>query len=108
MEFEYLKIIKKEALKSKTSFLAQKERFESFALAAYFISLLLCFANRRKWISLEFESLNMIKQLTKQKEALKSKTSFFGAEGEIRTLASVSRPTPLAGAPRHQLEYFCV
>ncbi len=32
----------------------------------------------------------------------------FGAEGEIRTLASVSRPTPLAGAPRHQLEYFCV
>lgn len=30
----------------------------------------------------------------------------FGAEGEIRTLASVSRPTPLAGAPRHQLEYF--
>ena len=33
---------------------------------------------------------------------------FFGAEGEIRTLASVSRPTPLAGAPRHQLEYFCV
>lgn len=32
---------------------------------------------------------------------------YFGAEGEIRTLASVSRPTPLAGAPRHQLEYFC-
>ncbi len=33
--------------------------------------------------------------------------SFFGAEGETRTLAPVSRPTPLAGAPRHQLEYFC-
>ena len=31
----------------------------------------------------------------------------FGAEGEIRTLAAVSHPTPLAGAPRHQLEYFC-
>ena len=31
----------------------------------------------------------------------------FGAEGETRTLAPVSRPTPLAGAPRHQLEYFC-
>lgn len=29
-----------------------------------------------------------------------------GAEGETRTLAPVSRPTPLAGAPRHQLEYF--
>ena len=33
--------------------------------------------------------------------------SFFGAEGETRTLAPVTRPTPLAGAPRHQLEYFC-
>lgn len=29
-----------------------------------------------------------------------------GGEGEIRTLATVSRPTPLAGAPLHQLEYF--
>ena len=33
---------------------------------------------------------------------------FFGAEGETRTLAPVTRPTPLAGAPRHQLEYFSV
>ena len=33
---------------------------------------------------------------------------FDGAEGETRTLAPVSRPTPLAGAPRHQLEYFCI
>ena len=32
--------------------------------------------------------------------------SMFGGEGETRTLAPVSRPTPLAGAPRHQLEYF--
>ena len=31
---------------------------------------------------------------------------FFGGEGETRTLAPVTRPTPLAGAPRHQLEYF--
>ena len=37
------------------------------------------------------------------------KLSFlFGAEGETRTLAPVTRPTPLAGAPRHQLEYFCI
>ena len=37
------------------------------------------------------------------------KLSFlFGAEGETRTLAPVTRPTPLAGAPRHQLEYFCM
>ncbi len=29
-----------------------------------------------------------------------------GGEGGTRTLAPVTRPTPLAGAPRHQLEYF--
>ena len=28
-----------------------------------------------------------------------------GGEGETRTPAPVTRPTPLAGAPRHQLEY---
>ena len=32
----------------------------------------------------------------------------FGGEEEIRTPAPVSRPTPLAGAPLHQLEYFSV
>ena len=31
---------------------------------------------------------------------------FYGGEGETRTPAPVTRPTPLAGAPRHQLEYF--
>ena len=32
---------------------------------------------------------------------------FFGGVGETRTLApGISRPTPLAGAPRHQLEYY--
>ena len=31
----------------------------------------------------------------------------FGGEEETRTPAPVTRPTPLAGAPRHQLEYFC-
>ena len=39
---------------------------------------------------------------------LNVKCFFHGAEGETRTLAPVSRPTPLAGAPRHQLEYFCI
>ena len=34
--------------------------------------------------------------------------SIFGAEGETRTPAPVTRPTPLAGAPRHQLEYFSI
>ena len=33
---------------------------------------------------------------------------FSGGEGETRTPAPVTRPTPLAGAPRHQLEYFCL
>ena len=37
----------------------------------------------------------------------KSDGCFFGADGEIRTLAAVAHPTPLAGAPRHQLEYIC-
>ncbi len=33
----------------------------------------------------------------------------FGGEGGTRTLApGFSRPTPLAGAPRHQLEYFSI
>ena len=31
---------------------------------------------------------------------------FSGGEEETRTPAPVTRPTPLAGAPRHQLEYF--
>ena len=43
-----------------------------------------------------------------KKGSIKNDTSFFGAEGETRTLAPVTRPTPLAGAPRHQLEYFSV
>ena len=43
-----------------------------------------------------------------KKEVSKNDTSFFGAEGETRTLAPVTRPTPLAGAPRHQLEYFSI
>ena len=34
---------------------------------------------------------------------------FVGGEGETRTLApGLIRPTPLAGAPRHQLEYFSI
>lgn len=32
----------------------------------------------------------------------------FGAEGGIRTLATVTRPTSLAGKPLRPLEYFCI
>lgn len=44
---------------------------------------------------------------TNKKGTVKNCSFFIGAEGETRTLAPVARPTPLAGAPRHQLEYFC-
>ena len=44
----------------------------------------------------------------KEKAQRKNPCAFSGAEGETRTLAPVTRPTPLAGAPRHQLEYFCI
>ena len=53
----------------------------------------------------EFELINWDKKIT---QATKMKLGLFGAEGETRTLAPVTRPTPLAGAPRHQLEYFCI
>ena len=43
-----------------------------------------------------------------KKAQRKNPCAFSGAEGETRTLAPVTRPTPLAGAPRHQLEYFCM
>ena len=45
---------------------------------------------------------------TKRKDTKEKTSVSFGAEGETRTLAPVARPTPLAGAPRHQLEYFCI
>ena len=55
----------------------------------------------------EFESLSPF--CIKQKKGTgENPDTFPGAEGETRTLAPVTRPTPLAGAPRHQLEYFCI
>ena len=47
---------------------------------------------------------------SQQRKISKSLTRFadFGGEGETRTPAPVTRPTPLAGAPRHQLEYFSI
>ena len=46
-----------------------------------------------------FSHKNRLRRNTLQSHA-------FGGEGGTRTLAPVTRPTPLAGAPRHQLEYF--
>ncbi len=45
--------------------------------------------------------------LKKQGDGTRSRLPV-GGEGGTRTLAPVSRPTPLAGAPRHQLEYFSI
>ena len=72
-----------------------------FASSPIFLPLLL----RKRW-TIEFKSLpfNFIYPKRKSTKIIPCASS--GAEGETRTLAPVSRPTPLAGAPRHQLEYF--
>ena len=44
----------------------------------------------------------------KSKKTAKWQSFLIGGEGGTRTLAPVTRPTPLAGAPRHQLEYFSI
>ena len=62
----------------------------------------------RKKMDEEFESLQTNSYIQKEKAQRKNPCAFSGAEGETRTLAPVTRPTPLAGAPRHQLEYFCI
>ena len=70
------------------------------------------------FVALSVYCLNSIRfrrKKTCKKRVRKSRNPLFptgfcynGGEGETRTPAPVSRPTPLAGAPRHQLEYFCI
>ena len=69
---------------------------------------ILCPFLLRKKMDGEFESLQTNSYIQKEKAQRKNPCAFSGAEGETRTLAPVTRPTPLAGAPRHQLEYFCM
>ena len=69
---------------------------------------ILCPFLLRKKTDEEFESLQTNSYIQKEKAQRKNPCAFSGAEGETRTLAPVTRPTPLAGAPRHQLEYFCI
>ncbi len=48
-------------------------------------------------------------QVNKNLFCLVDKRGFLhGGVGETRTLAPVTRPTPLAGVPRHQLEYYSI
>ena len=68
---------------------------------------ILCPFLLRKKMDEEFESLCPF-CIIQKKGAGENPDTFSGAEGETRTLAPVTRPTPLAGAPRHQLEYFCI
>ena len=54
-----------------------------------------------------FAAAKYIIVIVSKKEALAYANASFGGEGGTRTLAPLfRRPTPLAGAPRHQLEYF--
>ena len=58
--------------------------------------------------------LNYIVQYAMQASSLTPKNAqdnacaFFGAEDEIRTRATVSHTTPLAGEPLEPLGYFCM
>ena len=67
----------------------------------YNFSLQLAFARTRD------NSPNRAGRLLRQKRT-PLRTSFFGAEDEIRTRATVSHTTPLAGEPLEPLGYFCM
>ena len=62
-----------------------------------------CFSQREYRFKQSVETTNPnVSPALSKKFGLQS----LGGEGETRTPAPVTRPTPLAGAPRHQLEYF--
>ena len=90
-------------------FLAQKERLDGFstrrvrfANSLFYVP----FCSAKRWT--ESSSLSAPFCNIQKKGTGENPDTFPGAEGETRTLAPVTRPTPLAGAPRHQLEYFCI
>ena len=87
---------------------AEGETRQGFALSCSLRErFILCPFLLRKKMDEEFESLCFF-AIYREKVPGKILDTFSGAEGETRTLAPVTRPTPLAGAPRHQLEYFCI
>ena len=69
-----------------------------------FLSACLGCANRHAWT----ESSSLSRTITQKIKTCQKTGLYFGGDGETRTLAPVTRPTPLAGAPRHQLEYISV
>ena len=88
-------------------FPAQKERLDGFSTRRVRFANSLFYVPPRKKMDEEFESLCPF-CIIQKKGTGENPDTFSGAEGETRTLAPVTRPTPLAGAPRHQLEYFCI
>ena len=71
-------------------------------------SLVLPYGSARTVCSRRFPSRFVRVSFCKTIKPPKRVALLFGGEGETRTPAPVTRPTPLAGAPRHQLEYFSV
>ena len=99
--------------RGKSRYLSWRRRRDStgfqpvvFALrTVYFISL---FAPQKDGRRVRVSLLSAVFFNIQKKGTGENPDTFPGAEGETRTLAPVTRPTPLAGAPRHQLEYFCM
>ena len=90
-------------------FLAQKERLDGFSTRRVRLANSLFyvpFCSAKRWT--KSSSLSAVFLQYTEKRYREKPDTFPGAEGETRTLAPVTRPTPLAGAPRHQLEYFCI
>ena len=99
--------------RGKSRYLSWRRRRDStgfqpvvFALrTVYFMSL---FAPQKDGRRVRVSLLSAVFFNIQKKGTGENPDTFPGAEGETRTLAPVTRPTPLAGAPRHQLEYFCI
>ena len=95
------------AIISSKSYLIIWVLFNNFSQYTFFFSLFSLSFYLEK--SQEKSEEEKGKERREQKEKPHFRATFlFGGEEETRTPAPVSRPTPLAGAPRHQLEYFSV
>ncbi len=64
--------------------------------------------SRRRDYSLTLVGIHEFAHRLYAKKRTPLRTYFFGAEDEIRTRATVSHTTPLAGEPLEPLGYFCM